>query len=68
MTHEQENTVDVVGTSEILKVKQKLGVTFNFDKQDINDFYKIFKNVQVLRSKLIKVVVRRSFVFWAKKL
>ena len=30
----------VVGLSGILKAKQKLGVTFNFDKQDIIDFTK----------------------------
>jgi hypothetical protein len=27
-----------VGSSGILKAKQKLGVTFNFDKQDVIDF------------------------------
>ena len=30
--------LDAVGSSGILKGKQKLGVTFNFDKQDIIDF------------------------------
>ena len=33
----------VVGLSGILKVKQKLGVTFNFNKQDIIDFTKFSK-------------------------
>ena len=32
--------VDAVGSSGILKAKQKLGVTFNFDKQDVIDFTK----------------------------
>ena len=48
-----------VGSSGILKGKQKLGVTFNSNKQDVIDFMKIFKieNVQGLRSKSIKVVI-----------
>ena len=33
----------VVGSSGILKAKQKLGVTFNFDKQDVIDFTKFSK-------------------------
>ena len=32
-----------VGSSGILKAKQKLGVNFNFDKPDVIDFYEIFK-------------------------
>ena len=32
-----------VGSSGILKAKQKVGVTFNFDKQDIIDFTKLSK-------------------------
>ena len=36
-------TVVSVGLSEILKAKQKLGVTFNFDKQDVIDFKKFSK-------------------------
>ena len=32
-----------VGSSEILKGKQNLGVTFNFDKQDVIDFTKFSK-------------------------
>ena len=32
--------VVAVGSSGILKAKQKLGVTFNFDKQDVIDFTK----------------------------
>ena len=35
--------VDAVTLSGILKAKQKLGVTFNFDKQDIIDLTKISK-------------------------
>jgi hypothetical protein len=31
-------TLDAVGLSEILKGKQNLGVTFNFDMQDVIDF------------------------------
>ena len=32
-----------VGSSGILKAKQKLGVTFNFNKQDVIDFMKFSK-------------------------
>jgi hypothetical protein len=32
-----------VGSSGILKAKQKLGVTFNFDKQDVIDFTRFSK-------------------------
>ena len=48
--------------SGILNVKQKLGVTFHFDKKK-SFFYKIFKNdnVQGLRSKFIKIVVDPLF-------
>ena len=35
--------IDAVGLSEILKGKQNLSVTFNFDKQDIIDFTKFSK-------------------------
>ena len=35
--------VDAVRLSEILKGKQNLGVTFNFDKQDVIDFTKFSK-------------------------
>ena len=35
--------IDAVGLSEILKGKQKLGVTFNFDKQDVIDLTKFSK-------------------------
>ena len=35
--------LDAVGSSGILKGKQKLGVTFNFDKQDVIDFTKFSK-------------------------
>ena len=35
--------LDAVGSSGISKGKQKLGVTFNFDKQDIIDFTKFSK-------------------------
>ena len=35
--------LDAVGLSGILKAKQKLGVTFNFDKQDVIDFTKFSK-------------------------
>ena len=42
---ENKNTylVDAVGLSGILKAKQKLAVTFNFDKQDVIDFMKFSK-------------------------
>ena len=36
-------TIDAVTSSGILKAKQKLGVTFNFDKQDVIDFMKFSK-------------------------
>ena len=35
--------LDAVGSSDILKGMQKLGVTFNFDKQNIIDFAKFSK-------------------------
>ena len=35
--------LDTVTSSWILKAKQKLGVTFNFDKQDVIDFMKFSK-------------------------
>ena len=40
---EYTNTLDAATLSGILKVKQKLGVTFNFDKQDVIDLTKISK-------------------------
>ena len=36
-------SIDAVTSSGILKVKQKLVVTYNFDKQDINDLTKFSK-------------------------
>jgi hypothetical protein len=47
--------------SGILKAKQKLGVTFNFDKQDVIDLTKISKLVQGLRSKFRKIVIDPLF-------
>ena len=35
--------LDAVTSSGILKAKQKLGATFNFDKQDVIDLTKISK-------------------------
>ena len=35
--------LDAVTSSGILKAKQKLGVTFNFDKQDVIDLTEISK-------------------------
>ena len=35
--------LDAVGSSEILKGKQNLVVTFSFDKQDVIDFSKFSK-------------------------
>ena len=59
----------VVGSSGILKGKQKLGVTFNFDKKDVNDLIKFSKmticNMQGPQ-KQIQKNSHRSFVFWAK--
>jgi hypothetical protein len=37
------SAVDAVGSSQILKGKQNLGVTFNFDKKDAIDFTKFSK-------------------------
>ena len=37
------SVIVAVGSSGILKAKQKLGVTFNFDKQDVIDFMKFSK-------------------------
>ena len=54
-----------VGSSGILKAKQKLGLTFNLDKQDVIDFTK-FSNVQGLRSKFRKMVIDPLF-FGQKK-
>ena len=39
--------VDAVGLSGILKANQKLGVTFNFDKQDVIDFTEFSKLTHV---------------------
>ena len=47
-----------VGSSGILKAKQKLGVTFNFNKQDIIDFTKFSK---MTMCKFIKVVIDSLF-------
>ena len=38
-----QSIFDAVGLSGILKGKQKVGVTFNFDKQDVIDFTKFSK-------------------------
>ena len=46
--------LDAVTSSGNLKAKQKLGVTFNFDEQDVIDLKQIQKNS------------RTSFVFLAK--
>ena len=35
--------LDAVGSSGILKVKENLDITFNFDKQDVIDFTKFSK-------------------------
>ena len=35
--------LDAVGLSGILKAKRKLGVTFNFDEQDVIDLIKFSK-------------------------
>ena len=37
------SVLDAVGSSGILKAKPKLGVTFNFNKQDFIDFTKFSK-------------------------
>jgi hypothetical protein len=55
-----------VGSSGILKAKQKLGVTFNFDKQDVIDFMRFSKMTMCRASEKIQKSSHRSFVFWAK--
>ena len=42
--------INAVRSSGISKKKQKLGVTFNFDKQDVIDFTKFFKNDNLCRA------------------
>ena len=57
--------IDAVGLSGILKGKQKLSVTFNFDKQDIIDFQKwqcAGPKKQIHKNSC------RSFIFWEKKI
>ena len=44
--------LDAVRSSGILKAKQKLGVTFNFDKQDVIDLTKFSKQTMVHNSKI----------------
>ena len=56
--------VDAVTSSGILKAKQKLGVTFNFDKQDVIDLMKFSKMAGP--QKQIQKISHRSFVFWVK--
>ena len=60
--------IDAVGSSGISKGKQKLRVTFNFDKQDVIDLTKIQKWQCAGPQKQIDKSSCRSFVFWAKKL
>ena len=43
LTYIHTYLVDAVTLSGILKVKQKLGVTFNFDNQDVVDLTKFSK-------------------------
>ena len=60
-----------VGSTGILKAKQKVGVTFNFGKQDIIDFTKFSKMTMCrasLPQKQIKKSSHGSFVLGAKKL
>ena len=49
--HSYYYLLDAVGSSGILKAKQKLGVTFNFDKQDVIDLTKISKMTMCRASK-----------------
>ena len=50
-TYHRYYIIDAVGSSEILKGKQNLGVTFNFDKQDVIDFTKFSKMTMCRASK-----------------
>ena len=46
--------LDAVTSSGILKAKQKLGATFNFDKQDVIDFQKLrFKKKWYFVTKIV---------------
>ena len=56
-----------VGLSGILKGEQKLGVTFNSNKQDVIDFKK-FSKLKMCRVLEAKVHKSRFIVFWAKTL
>ena len=57
---------DAVTSSGFLKALQKLGVTFNFDKQDIIDLTKFSKMTMCRASEANQKNSHRSFVFWAK--
>ena len=48
--HAHMYVLDAVGSSGILKGKQKLGVTFNSDKQDVIDFTKFSKIAMCIAS------------------
>jgi len=69
LINETANTylLDVVGSSRILKAKQKLVVTFNFDKQEVIDLTKFSKMTMCRASEANQESSPRSFVFWAKK-
>ena len=45
-------SLDAVMSSGILKAKQKLGVAFNFDKQDVIDLTKFSKMTMCMASKV----------------
>ena len=53
--------LDAVGLSGILKGKQKLGVTFNFDKQDVIDYTKFSKMTRCRASEAKQVVIDPLF-------
>ena len=53
LIYQHTYVLDAVTSSGILKTKQKLGVTFNFDKQDVIDLTK-FSKMTMCRAKNYK--------------
>ena len=60
--------LDAATSSGILKVKQKLGVTFNFDKQDVIDLTKISKMTMCRASEANSEKQSQILCFWSKKI
>ena len=58
---------DAVTSSGILKAKQKLGVTFNFDNQDVIDLTKFSKMTMCRASEANSEIVIDPLFFGQKK-